>query len=115
MLVSISYSIRTLNFESFKLLLDHFDFEPDGSYSISRVITHYVLDASIKTVKSAEFNANESDLEKFIDYVGEKGYISEISDEKYDRFLDYATHGSRVEKVRNIIDLIESYRIKEGL
>jgi hypothetical protein len=110
MLISIGYSIRTLNFESFKLLLDYFDFEPDGLYSVSRIVDVYILGASITTVKSSSFDVNESDLEKFIDYVGKKGYISEVSDEKYDRFLDYARHGSRAEKVKNLIDLIESYR-----
>lgn len=107
---SIGYSIRTLNFESFKLLLDYFDFEADGRYSLSRIVDVYILGASITTVKSSSFDANESDLEKFIDYVGKKGYISEVSDEKYDRFLDYARHGSRAEKVKNLIDLIDSYR-----
>lgn len=106
---SIGYSIRTLNFESFKLLLDYFDFEPDGLYSVSRIVDAYILGASITTVKSSSFDVNESDLEKFIDYVGKKGYISEVSDEKYDGFLDYATHAGR-EKVKNLIDLIESYR-----
>lgn len=106
---SIGYSIRTLNFESFKLLLDYFDFEPDGLYSVSRIVDAYILGASITTVKSSSFDVNESDLEKFIDYVGKKGYISEVSDEKYDRFLGYATH-SGGEKVKNLIDLIESYR-----
>lgn len=106
---SIGYSIRTLNFESFKLLLDYFDFEPDGLYSVSRIVDAYILGASITSVKSSSFDVNELDLEKFIDYVGEKGYISEVSDEKYDGFLDYATHAGR-EKVKNLIDLIESYR-----
>lgn len=106
---SIGYSIRTLNFESFKLLLDYFDFEPDGLYSVSRIVDAYILGASITSVKSSSFDVNELDLEKFIDYVGEKGYISEVSDEKYDIFLGYATH-SGGEKVKNLIDLIESYR-----
>jgi hypothetical protein len=102
---AISLSIQSLNFESFELLLDYCDFEPEF---MDRVVSTYILD---RIARSLIFdNTDYSELVKFIELVGEKGLISELSDNKYNSFVNFATHGTSKELTEDLLELVDSYR-----
>jgi hypothetical protein len=100
---AISLSIRTLNFDSFELLLDYCDFEPKF---MDTVISTYILDRIVLSLRNTDY----SKLVKFVELVGEKGFISELSDQKYDSFVNHASHGSNKGRTEDLLELIDSYR-----
>lgn len=100
---AISFSIQSLNFESFELLLDYCDFEPKF---MDAVVANYILDRIVKTLRNTDY----SELVKFVELVGEKGLISKLSDNKYNSFVNYASYGSNKERTEDLLELIDSYR-----
>ncbi len=100
---AISLSIQSLNFESFELLLDYCDFEPKF---MDTVVDNYILSRIVKSLDNTDY----SELVKFIELVGEKGLISELSDDKYNSFVYYASRPSVKELTEDLLELVDSYR-----
>jgi hypothetical protein len=100
---AISFSIRSLNFESFELLLDYCDFEPKFMDSVTSA---YILGRIVISLRDTDY----SELVKFVELVGEKGFISELSDDKYNSFVNNASHGSNKERTEDLLELVDSYR-----
>jgi hypothetical protein len=100
---AISLSIQSLNFESFELLLDYCDFEPKF---MDTVVDNYILSRIVKSLDNTDY----SELVKFIELVGEKGLISELSDDKYNSFVNYASRPSVKELTEDLLELVDSYR-----
>jgi len=100
---AISFSIQTLNFKSFELLLDYCDFEPKF---MDTVVDKYILSGIVKSLDNTDY----SELVKFIELVGEKGLISELSDNKYNSFVYYASRPSVKELTEDLLELVDSYR-----
>jgi hypothetical protein len=100
---AISFSIQTLNFKSFELLLDYCDFEPKF---MDTVVDNYILSRIVKSLDNTDY----SELVKFIELVGEKGLISELSDNKYNSFVYYASRPSVKELTEDLLELVDSYR-----
>jgi hypothetical protein len=100
---AISFSIQSLNFESFELLLDYCDFEPKF---MDTVVDNYILSRIVKSLDNTDY----SELVKFIELVGEKGLISELSDNKYNSFVNYASRPSVKELTEDLLELVDSYR-----
>ena len=100
---AISLSIQSLNFESFELLLDYCDFEPKF---MDTVVDNYILSRIVKSLDNTDY----SELVKFIELVGEKGLISELSDNKYNSFVNYASRPSVKELTEDLLELVDSYR-----
>lgn len=101
---AISFSIQSLNFESFELLLDYCDFDPKF---MDTVVNSYIL---VRIVKSLEDNIDYSELVKFVELVGEKGFISELSDDKYNSFVNYTSRSAAKELTEDLLELVDSYR-----
>jgi len=100
---AISLSIQSLNFESFELLLDYCDFEPKF---MDTVVDNYILSRIVKSLDNTDY----PELVKFIELVGEKGLISELSDDKYNSFVYYASRPSVKELTEDLLELVDSYR-----
>jgi hypothetical protein len=100
---AISFSIRSLNFESFELLLDYCDFEPKFMDSVTSA---YILGRIVISLHDTDY----SELVKFVELVGEKGLISELSDNKYNSFVYYASRPSVKELTEDLLELVDSYR-----
>jgi hypothetical protein len=70
------------------------------------VVDNYILSRIVKSLDNTDF----SELVKFIELVGEKGLISELSDNKYNSFVNYASRPAAKELTEDLLELVDSYR-----
>jgi hypothetical protein len=70
------------------------------------VVDNYILSRIVKSLDNTDY----PELVKFIELVGEKGLISELSDNKYNSFVNYASRPSVKELTEDLLELVDSYR-----